>query len=406
MESLPLLDWHNLARDREQFLADLRHALANIGFLVLKNVPGFEDEVQQRMFKEVRGFFDAPENLKATADIALSPYFRGWSKVDSERELSKGKKLTLLAQEAFQYGFESEPVAMHDDKSMPLHRRLFRGPNTWPDELHFPCFRENIEELTYKYHRLTHDLGHLICESIGVDTKQFDAYFDFKDPDLGASLNRNLGMSFIPPERRSRIETEFAKVVSAETNAHIDGPPFVAILINDKPGLQVIAGEGKWINAPVTCRTKPGEYPVPVIPGSVVVNSGGLLMHLSKGKFVATLHRVNPMLVPESEDRVSMPFFLLPKMEGSLTPFVSAEDEGQAAVPGHTGIKLDLDRGTNTAVNRMLTFPQCTKRWWNEEYKELWQRVRKEQVTEAAAAYKLAAERGTRNLANRSLAKL
>merc|ERR1719203_2771486 len=133
-------------------------------------------------------------------------------------------------------------------------------------------------------------------------------------------------MSCIPQEHKAKVEAEFAKRMSAKTDAHIDGPNFISLLINDKPGLQVIAGEGKWINAPVTCRTKPGEYPVPVIPGSVVVNSGGLLMHLSKGRVVATLHRVNPMLVPEGEDRISMPFFLTPKMEGPLTPFVSRDD--------------------------------------------------------------------------------
>ena len=57
----------------------------------------------------------------------------------------------------------------------------------------------------------------------------------------------------------------------------------MALLINDRPGLQVVAGEGQWIDAPVTCRTAPGNYDVPVIPGSVIVNTGGTLMHLSEG---------------------------------------------------------------------------------------------------------------------------
>lgn len=404
MESLPLLDWQLLAQDRDKFLEGLRHALANVGFVVLQNAPGFEDEVQQRMFKEVRGFFDAPDDMKAKADIGLSPYFRGWSKVDPEKV--KGKVPVLLAQEAYQYGFEGEPLAQPDDRSVPIHRRVFRGPNTWPNDSDFPQFRPSIEELRHKYHKLTHDLGHLICESIGVDAKQFDEYFDWEEPELGASLNRNMGMACIPQEHKAKVEAEFAKGMSFKTDAHIDGPPFLALLINDKPGLQVIAGEGKWINAPVTCRTKPGEYSVPVIPGAVVVNSGGLLMHLSKGKIVATLHRVNPTLVPEGEDRVSMPFFLLPKMDGPLTPFVSAEDEGKATAAVDTGIKFDMDRGSNTAVNRMLTFPQCTKKWWHEEYQVLKESCLNEMVMENLAAFRLAAERGSRNLANGNLAKL
>merc|ERR1712039_1024392 len=141
------------------------------------------------------------------------------------------------------------------------------------------------------------------------------------------------------------------------------------------------------INAPVTCRTKPGEYPVPVIPGAVVVNSGGTLMHLSKGKIVATLHRVNPSLIPDGDSRISMPYFLIPKMEGPLIPFDDTLD-----ADSKTNYNADRDRGTNAAVNRMGTFPQCTKKWWAKEYKDLKHIQQAEVNQETKAAYDLAAE--------------
>ena len=56
---IPVVDWLDVERDREKFLADLRHALSDCGFLVLANAPGFDDAFQQRAFREVRGFFDA-----------------------------------------------------------------------------------------------------------------------------------------------------------------------------------------------------------------------------------------------------------------------------------------------------------------------------------------------------------
>merc|ERR1711939_1272908 len=117
------------------------------------------------------------------------------------------------------------------------------------------------------------------------------------------------------------------------------------------------------INAPVTCRTSPGEYPVPVIPGAVIVNSGGTLMHLSRGRVVATLHRVNTTLIPEGESRVSLPFFLIPKMDGQLIPF------GNTGLS--TGYGSDRDRGTNAAINRLSLFRQVTKRWWQAEFEKL-----------------------------------
>lgn len=261
-----------------------------------------------------------------------------------------------------------------------------------PDVDEFPNFRSSIDELCGKYHKLTHHLGHLICESFGFDHQRFEDLFPFNDPDLAASLNHNFGMSAVPPEFHEKVHAEFAKLQSPVTGAHIDGPPFVALLINDRPGLQVVAGEGKWIDAPVTCQTASQEYQVPVVPGAVIVNSGGTLMHLSKGKIVATLHRVNPTLVPRGETRISMPYFLLPKMDGPLVPF----DDGVVGDTA-TNYNCDRDRGTNAAVNRMATFPQCTKRWWSNEFKDLRAKQRAEVTAETKAAYDLAASRARRN---------
>ena len=48
--------------------------------------PGLSDEFQQRTFREVRKFFEADEELKLTADIRLSPYYRGWSELQTGEE--------------------------------------------------------------------------------------------------------------------------------------------------------------------------------------------------------------------------------------------------------------------------------------------------------------------------------
>lgn len=385
--ALPLVDWSDVSRDRPRFLTDLRSALADVGFCVLVNHPDFADDVQQRMFRASREFFSAPAEAKRSADISLTPYYRGWS---MDQRAEKGRIPSLLAQEAFQYSFDTAPDAAHDDATVPVWKRLFKGPNTWPDAARFPDFKPAVSELTSKYHALTHDLGHLICESIGADPACFDALFSRDDPDLAASINHNFGMDGVPRSHWAKVRAEYTKPFSPHTGAHIDGPPFVALLINDRPGLQVVAGEGgHWINAPVTCRTAPGDYPVPVIPGAVIVNSGGTLMHLSRGRVVATLHRVNTTLIPAGESRVSLPFFLLPTMEGVLEPFFDPNDGKR------TGYQEDRDRGVNAAVNRMGTFPTCTRAWWREEYSMLRDRVREEVVAETSQAFKLAQERGT-----------
>jgi isopenicillin N synthase-like dioxygenase len=386
INEIPTVDWLDLERNRDKFLQDLRYALSECGFLVLTNAPGLDEDFQQRAFREVRGFFDAPMDIKKTAHISNTPYFRGYT-LPTPADRGHGQVI-----ENFQYGFEQEPVCAHDDESQPIHKRLFRGPNTWPKTDSLPGFRPLIEELNMTYHRLTHLLGELIVESLGEDPADFRKYFDFDDPDLAASLNHNFSLDVFAQEEQGNVQEWFAKFDSKNVGAHIDGPPFIALLINDRPGLQVVAGEGQWMNAPVTCRTAEGEYPVPVIPGSVIVNTGGTLMHLSEGRYSATLHRVNTTLIPKGETRVSMPYFLIPKMEGDLVPFGKTE----AAAEGTAGYNAGRDRGANACVNRMGTFPQVTRRWWVKEFEQLSEKQRAEVEAETNAAYKLAAERGRR----------
>ena len=178
MQEIPTVDWLDLEQDRDKFLSDLRYALSECGFLVLTNAPGLDDAFQQRAFREVRGFFDAPMDVKKSAHISNTPYFRGYT-LPTPADRGHGQVI-----ENFQYGFEQEPLCAHDDKSQPIHKRLFRGPNTWPQTDSLPGFQPLIEELNLTYHRLTHQLGELIVESLGEDPAEFRKYFDFDDPDL------------------------------------------------------------------------------------------------------------------------------------------------------------------------------------------------------------------------------
>ena len=386
LDAIPVVDWADLEHNREKLLADIRYALSECGFMTLINAPGLADEFQQRAFREVRGFFDAPEKIKKSAYIGKTPYFRGYT-YPTPADRGHGQVI-----ENFQYGFEQQPVGAHDDRSISVHQRLFKGPNTWPEGDSVAGFRPVLDELCDTYHKLTHDLGELIVESLGEDPAKFREYFDFDEPFLAASLNHNFSLDAFSEEGREQVHAEYAKFDSKVVGAHIDGPPFIALLINDKPGLQVVAGEGQWMDAPVTCRTAEGDYNVPVIPGSVIVNTGGSLMHLSEGRYSATLHRVNTTKIPDGETRISMPYFLLPKMEGDLVPFGKSE----APVEGASGYKAGRDRGANACANRMGTFLQVTKRWWAEEFRELQKIQRAEVEAETNAAFDLAAKRGER----------
>ena len=159
--TLPTVDWLERRSNPDKFFTDLSFALSEFGFMVLTNAPGLDDEFQQRAFREVRGFFDAPMDIKKTAHISNTPYFRGYT-LPTPADRGHGQVI-----ENFQYGFEQEPVCAYDDTSQPIHQRLFRGPNTWPESDELAGFRPLIEEINLVYHRLTHQLGEAIVESLG-----------------------------------------------------------------------------------------------------------------------------------------------------------------------------------------------------------------------------------------------
>ena len=76
---LPEVNWLDRDSNPKRFFKDLSYALSEFGFMVLTNAPGFSDDFQQNAFHEVRGFFESSRELKKTAYIAKTPYFRGYS---------------------------------------------------------------------------------------------------------------------------------------------------------------------------------------------------------------------------------------------------------------------------------------------------------------------------------------
>ena len=78
LKAIPTVDWRDVERDRQKFLADLRFALAECGFMILTHAPGSMKTSSSGPFGRF-GLFDAPRDFKKTAHIANSPYFRGYT---------------------------------------------------------------------------------------------------------------------------------------------------------------------------------------------------------------------------------------------------------------------------------------------------------------------------------------
>lgn len=66
---------------KPQFLADLRHALLNVGFLYLSET-GLPEQLIKNVIAECRGFFEKlPQEEKERIEMKNEKSFLGWSRV-------------------------------------------------------------------------------------------------------------------------------------------------------------------------------------------------------------------------------------------------------------------------------------------------------------------------------------
>eukprot|EP00947_MAST-08B_sp_MAST-8B-sp1_P003016 g3016.t1 len=382
--ALPIVDYDLLAKDRPAFFRQLQYALCDVGFMVLANAPGLDASFQRDCFAWAHAFFDLPEEAKASVALEQSPHFRGYSS-------TRQKARVNIASSAYQLGPECE--SRFEDRALPVHERILRGPNQWPDEeALFPGggggavvgggstttstgsaaggLKAQLRELHARYLKLAHELGELICELLGVERRLYDQYFLPADPadppHFIAAMNHSVRLAEWPPEDIPAMREQLKSTRGA--GAHVDGAPFVTLLVADQPGLEVLSKDGReWVDVPYD------------VPGGVCVNIGASLMKLSGGKMLATTHRVNPLKIVAAH-RVSLPYFLLPSLDGELIPF----DEQLATCPPAV-TKVVRDRGAAYALDRMNLFPAVARRWYPQEHRQVAEIVRLEAERRAAA---------------------
>jgi isopenicillin N synthase-like dioxygenase len=125
MPALPLLDLRSFdaPATRDAFVAELRRAAHGTGFFYLRG-HGVPEALAEEVLALSREFFSLPLAEKQAIDIALSPHFRGYTRVGSERTGG-----SVDWREQIDFGLEAGalPMAAHD----PPWKRL-QGPNQWP----------------------------------------------------------------------------------------------------------------------------------------------------------------------------------------------------------------------------------------------------------------------------------
>ena len=265
-ERLPVVDVGGLfSDDISQRLAtarELDRAAREAGFFYVTGHPVSRAQ-QAALIEQARRFFAAEHDWKMRYYIGESSAHRGY--VPEGEEVFAGGKRDR--KEAFDTGRELPA----DDPDV-LAGTPMLGPNRWPDQ---PGFREAVSS----YYEAAFMLGRALFRgfslALGLPETHFDTYLQ-KPPSQLRLIHYPLD-----PSAEDRLGI----------GAHTDYECFT-ILLPTAPGLEVMNGEGEWIDAPP-------------LHNAFVFNIGDMLEVWTGGTYVATSHRVRKV----KEERYSFPLF-------------------------------------------------------------------------------------------------
>ncbi|WP_410210747.1 isopenicillin N synthase family dioxygenase [Aquirhabdus sp.] len=242
----------------------LGKAAREVGFFYIKG-HAVSKLMRSHLIEQTRDFFDLPLTEKMRYYIGNSGNLahRGYVP-EGEEVFATGKH---DRKEAFDLGFEHSVDDPDVIAGTPMH-----GLNIWPEQ-------EGFEAAIRTYYQAVFALGQTLLHGFALA--------------LGLAEEAFNGFIQNPTSQLRLIHYPFDASASDSPGigAHTDYECFT-ILLPTAPGLEVVNGEGKWIDAP------PME-------DAFIVNIGDLMEIWSGGTFVATAHRVRKV----STERYSFPLF-------------------------------------------------------------------------------------------------
>ncbi len=323
--NLPILDLSLLdgdADDAARFRAALRAATHDVGFFYLTGT-GVAPELEARLRRTARAFFDLPEAEKLSIENVNSPQFRGYTRIGGER--TQGK---VDWREQIDIGPERAAV---DDPDAPEYARLI-GPNLWPAAL--PELREVTAQWQEHLAGVARKLLRAWALALGAPETYFDEHFG--EPSTLLKIVRYPGTD--APEPAQGV------------GAHKDSGVLTLLWVEPGKGGLEVQRDGVWVDAPP-------------VPGAFVVNIGEMLEYATGGYLVATNHRVISPRHPD--DRISVPYFFNPALDATL-PLIELPAELAAQARGVTqdpANPIHARYGENALKSRLRAHPDVAARW-------------------------------------------
>ncbi len=281
MTNIPVVDLSEFldgtTDQRSAFVQQLGSAYEDVGFVAVKN-HGIPHKLISELYEYVHNFFALPLEQKLNYEVPGLAGQRGYTSFG--REHAKGSEAPDL-KEFFQYGQTVE----NDD---PIK-------SEYPDNVsvsEIDQFNKTLFSAYRQYEKSAAALLSAIAIYLELDENYFEPHI--------ANGNSILRCIHYPP-----ITHEPKSAIRAEQHEDIN---LITLLVGaSADGLQILTKQGEWVG-------------VTSLPEQIVVNVGDMLQRLTNNRLRSTTHRVvNPPREHWHTSRFSMPFFMHPRSEMSLT---------------------------------------------------------------------------------------
>ncbi len=291
-DTLPIIDIRPLFGDdlaqRRAVAEELGQAARDVGFFYIRG-HGIAPERIAALRAASQALFARDHDWKMRYHIGLGRGHKGYVPEGSEVYGSG----TPDHKEAWDIGFEADENHPFVRAGQPLI-----GGNKWPD---LPGFHEAVAA----YYADVFALGRMLFRGFALALGQDEQAFD--------------GLVTCPPSKLRLIHypVDLSARDAPGIGAHTDYECFT-LLLADQPGLEVLNGDGQWIDAPPV--TIAGEE-------LFVINVGDMLEVMTAGRFVATTHRVRKV----QYERMSFPLFFACDYATKIRPLPEFDPTGEKA---------------------------------------------------------------------------
>ena len=280
MQNIPSVDLRDFLSDdpvrKQKFVNEIGKAYEEIGFVALKG-HFLSDELVEKLYQQVRNFFNLPLEVKEKYEIPGIGGQRGY--VSFGKESAKGRTTGDLKEfwHFGQYVESNEKLANEYPKNVTVNE--------------LPEFNSTGKE-TYKMLEKT---GVYVLRALALYLGLNEFYFDY--------FVKN-GNSILRPIHYPPILNEPKDAVRAAAHGDIN---LITLLMGAQgKGLQVQNNRGEWIDAIAA-------------DDELVINVGDMLSRHTNNKLKSTIHQVvNPPRELWGTSRFSIPFFMHPISEMPL----------------------------------------------------------------------------------------